>query len=164
MKRFFSILLIAVLSCSVAFAKDKKEEPLNYLIEGAGSVSGSSALVKVTIISKKKDGVDIDALERAAVHGVLFRGYTMNNGQLGGTSNQTPLAGTPDAEVKNSEFFKSFFDNSEYKSYVQSVGDSRRVIKSGKEYKISVTAEVRTGMLRTDLTKKGIIKGLGAGL
>ena len=77
MKKLTTLILALVLLIPVSVSAKKASggEVPQYQIEGAGMTSQSAQQVLVTIITKKKDNVkDID-LEKAAVHGVLFRDY-----------------------------------------------------------------------------------------
>ena len=139
-------------------AKDENTE-LNYEIEGAGTGTQGTYLVKVTVITKDKKIAD-ELIARSAVHGVLFRGFS--NKEL--RQHQRPLAGSAMVEAQHADFFKDFFaKNGMAKNYVAVVGGSRQVVKSGKEYKISTIVTVNKEQLHRDLEKAGIIKGLNSG-
>lgn len=156
-KRIFLTLMVLLTASAVAFAKD--DDKLNYEIEGAGTGSQGTYLVKVTVISKKSK-INDELIARCAVHGVLFRGF--NNKEL--RQNQRPLAGSPIVEAQHADFFKDFFaENGLAKNYVASVNGSRQVVKSGKQYKISTIVTVNKEQLHKDLESAGIIKGLNSG-
>lgn len=165
MKKIFTLLLMVLfIGSSVAVSK-KNDEGLtpNYQITGAGTSSGNADQVIVTIVSKKKDVTD-DQLGACAVHGVLFRDYddSTNAGGMGNHAKHA-IMGSPAQEQAHIDFFEPFFKNHDYKKYVQIVSDSRRVVKSGKEYKISAVVRVNTGVLKNDLKKQGLVKNLGSG-
>ena len=90
-KKFFLFLLAVVVAAATptAIAKDKKGGVNDYNIEGAGTGTQGTYLVKVTVITKDKKVSD-DAIKRAAVHGVLFRGFTDTTVRR----TQKPLAGS----------------------------------------------------------------------
>lgn len=156
-KRIFLTLMVLFTASAIAFAKD--DDKLNYEIEGAGTGSQGTYLVKVTVISKKSK-INDDLIALCAVHGVLFRGF--NNKEL--RQNQRPLAGSPMVEAQHADFFKDFFaENGTAKNYVASVNGSRQVIKAGKQYKISSIVTVNKEQLHKDLESAGIIKGLNSG-
>ncbi|MBS7396611.1 MAG: hypothetical protein KIG35_08035, partial [Prevotellamassilia sp.] len=72
--------LLTVCCFQPIWADDDK--PIEYDITSAGSGVQGTYLVKVYVNSKKKDLVDAD-LKYAAVHGVLFRGFSGSNGKPG---------------------------------------------------------------------------------
>lgn len=157
---FFAILLILLTATNVAYSKDKKSSIPNYTITASGA-QGTGKIVTVTIITNKPNNVNFDMLEKAAVHGLLFRGYMNSNGQLGGSNNIPPIMESPMDEVNKSDFFEPFFENGMYKSYVQEVGGSKRVMKVGKEHKVSGNVIVQEGTLRNDLIKAGVLQRFG---
>lgn len=166
MKKSKVLLLICFLIGALAVsAKDNSSEPAGqYQIQGAGVASGGSAVVSVSIVSKKADKVTEDMLIKAAVHGVLFRGYTDSSSSGYGTSSQHPaIMGSPAAYTQHIDYFEPFFSDGQYTGYAQYVDDSRRVVKSGKEYKVSAKVVVSTSSLRKDLEKLGLVNGLRSG-
>ncbi len=158
---FFAILITCSTICG---AKEKDEEKLSYQIEGAGTGTAGSDRIKITVLHKKKDKVTDDLLGKAAVHGVLFRGYTNNKSSgFGDGSDHRAMMGSGAAEIQHKDYFDSFFNDGTYMSYVQIVDETRRVVKSGKLYKVSSVVTVSTAQLRNDLQKAGILKGLNSG-
>lgn len=151
MKRVISFLLIML---TVLAASAKKDEGLNYEIQGAGVGSQGTYLVKVTVITKDKKLPDAD-LKLAAVHGVLFRGFSGERGS------QKALAGSPTNEAQHADFYKDFF-KSGASAYAAIVPGSRQVVKSGKEYRVSCNVTVNKDQLYKDLVDAGVIKGLNA--
>lgn len=150
----------------MALSAKKNGEGLapQYQLEGAGMTSNSAQQVKVTIISKKKDGVTDADLERAAVHGVLFRDYDdATNAGYGSLASHRAIMSSPTAEAEYIDFFEPFFKKGGYAKYVQLVGDSRRVVKAGKEWKVSAIVRVNTAQLKKDLEKQGMYKSLKGG-
>ncbi len=163
MRKTLLLLLLVTLGLSTAMAKGKEDAKLipEYQIEGGGAENASTALVKVTIVSKNKDFNELD-FARCAVHGVLFRGYTDVDQRSLSTRSKKPIMGSPMAEAQNADFFKSFFEGS-YVGYVQVQSDTRRVVKVGKEYKTKVAVAVSVAQLRRDLEQMGILKSLKSG-
>lgn len=160
-KHVLLILMLVTLITPTALCKDKddKNNELNYEIEGAGTGTQGTYLVKVTVFSKKSN-INDELIARCAVHGVLFRGF--NNKEL--RQKQNPLAGSAMAEAQHADFFKDFFSkNGLAKNYVSTVNSSRQVVKAGKQYKISTIVTVNKEELHRDLEKAGIIKGLNSG-
>lgn len=166
MKKLTTLILALVLLIPVSVSAKKASggEVPQYQIEGAGMTSQSAQQVLVTIITKKKDNVkDID-LEKAAVHGVFFRDYDdATNAGFGSVASYKAIMGSPTAEAEYADFFKPFFANGDFENYCQLVGESRRVVKAGKEWKVSAIVRVNTQTLKKDLRKQGMIKNLGSG-
>lgn len=162
MRKILLLLLFVTLGLSTAMAKDKKEDRLipEYQIEGAGVGNDVTSLVRVTIVSKSNAFNEHD-FARCAVHGVLFRGYSDATTSYMATP-QPPIMGSPMAEAQNADFFKSFFEGA-YAGYVEVISDSRKIVKVGKEFKSKVVVAVKSGLLRKDLEKMGLIKSLKSG-
>lgn len=164
MKKIFALLLaLAILSPSMALAK-KNDQGLvpEYQAQGAGMTTDNSRQVIISILSTKKDVTDAD-LAKAAVHAVLFRDYDdMTNSGYGSVVSQKSLL-DPTVEKERVDFFEPFFKNGDYMNYVQVVSDSRRVLKSGKLFKISAKVRVNATALSKLLQKQGIRKNLSTG-
>ncbi len=147
------------MSLLIALTALAKDNVLDYQIEGAGGNAGMD-LVKVTIVSKKSD-IKEEQFGRCAIHGILFRGYSTAS-SFGLSGNRAPLMGSPLAEQQHADFFSSFFDDT-YKGYIQVMSDTRRVVKVGKEYKVTSVVAVSVSNLRRDLEKIGILKSINSG-
>lgn len=155
MQRFVTFLFGLLLGIFAAIADNKIPE---YEISGAGTGAQGTYLVKVSILTKNKKQPDSE-LARAAVHGVLFRGFS--NKEL--RQNQKPLAGSAAVEAQHTDYFNNFFsDGGAYINYVETVSGSREVVKSGKQYKVSDIVTVNKEQLRKDLEAAGIIRGLNS--
>lgn len=166
MRKSILLLMLAVLGVLVMDAKKPEAVIPEYQIEGAGNARGDEALVKVSIITKDKNKVTDAMLGNAAVHGVLFKGYTDTNTQgWGGASTHPALAGSPTAYSEHIDFFEPFFANGDANNYVRIVEDQRGVTKVGKDYKVSAVVRVSTGQLKKDLQSKNVnvIRGLNSG-
>lgn len=157
-------LAIAMMLPSAALAKKNDEKIVpEYQVEGAGTTSGNSRLVRVYILSKKKDVTD-EQLGTCAVHAVLFRDIDDLAGSgFGSTSSHKAIMQSPSAEAQHIDFFEPFFRNGDCNKYVQVVSDSRRVVKTGKQYKTSAEVRVNTTQLKKDLKTQGMVKDLGSG-
>ena len=155
--RFCSLLLILVgLCCSFAADGKHKNSVPNYEISGAGTGSQGSYLVSVTVISKKNNPND-DVFKRAAVHGVLFRGFSNTEHR----QMQKPLAGNASNEAQHADFYQEFFsETGNAGNYASIVDSSRKVVKSGKDYRVTVTVSVSKEELRSYLESLGILRGL----
>jgi len=153
---FYIFALVCVIF--TAYGKDKEVIP-QYEITGAGTGSQGTYLVNVTVISKKNNPDD-DIIKRAAVHGVLFKGFSNKEHR----QTQKPLAGSSANEAQHVDFYKNFFSESGSASgYASIVEGSREVIKSGKKYRVTVTVSVNKEELRSYLESLGILKGLNSG-
>lgn len=159
MKRFLSILTMILMV--MPFVNGKSNEPLipEYTIQGVGA-NGTSKTVVVTILTKKPDKLDFDTFKRAAVHGVLFKGYMKQKGQMGGGSHTPALMKKASAEQQHADFFESFFKNKEYNSYVDCIGSSRRVVKVGKEHQVSCSITYDEKALREAMQEAGVLKNM----
>lgn len=160
-------LAVALIMPTGALAKktDYNDEGLvpEYQVEGAGSTSDNSQLVRVYILSKKKNVTD-DQLGRCAVHAVLFRDIDdVTNAGYGSVASKKAIMRTPAAEAQYIDFFEPFFRNGDCNKYVQLVSNSRRVVKVGKQYKTSAEVKVNTAQLKKDLKSQGMVKDLGSG-
>lgn len=155
-------LLLFALICgiSTAYSKDKDKGGVpQYEITGAGTGSQGTYLVDVTVISEKNNP-DGNIIKRAAVHGVLFRGFSSKEHR----QMQKPLAGGAANEAQHVDFYKDFFSESgSAPNYAYIVDGSRKVIKSGKKYHVSVTVSVNKEALRSYLESLGILKSLNSG-
>lgn len=159
----FFTLLMSCFALSVQAKTEAKGLVPEYQLEGAGMTTNNSQQVTVSILSNKKDVTDAD-LGKCAVHGVLFRDYedTTNSG-FGSTATHKAIMGSPTKETEFYDFFSNFFNNGDYSKYVQVVSDTRRVVKVGKQYKISAKVRVNSNALKEDLKKQGMLKDLGSG-
>lgn len=159
-KRFISLFLCFVVFCgfSTVYCKDKNPIP-QYELTGAGTGNQGTYLVNVTVVSKKNNPDD-NIVKRAAVHGVLFKGFSSKEHR----QMQKPLAGSANNEVQHIDFYNYFFSESgNALNYASIIGGSRKVIKSGKEYRVTVTVSVNKDELRSYLESLGILKGLNNG-
>lgn len=165
MKKIVSLFLLFLMLTPALVMAKKDDQGLvtEYQLEGAGMTSDNAQQVKISILSKKKDVSDAQ-LEASAVHGILFRDYDdATNSGYGSVASHKCLMGTPTAEAQHIDFFEPFFKNGDYAKYVQLVSDSRRVVKVGKQYKVSAIVRVNSTQLRKDLKKQGLAKDLGSG-
>ena len=159
-KKLF-LFVVALLLCVVPIeAKKQSGETLTYEIEGAGTGTQGTYLVKVWALTSDNKPSD-DLLMKCAVHGVLFRGFA--NKEL--RQSQKPLAGSPMAEQQHVDFFTDFFaDGGLYKSYATMVSGQREGVKIAKrKYKVGAVVTVNKEQLLKDLQAAGIIKGLNTG-
>ena len=155
-------ILSLLLLFAATFALEAKDDATEwrYDIECAGSGEQGTYLIKVWTYSKKAN-VPSDLMKKNAVHGIIFRGFS---GQQGCTS-QKPIAQTPSVYQEKEDFFKAFFANGgTFLKYANITSPTPETVKVGKnEYKVGVVISVSKDLLRKDLEAAGIIKGLGAG-
>ena len=119
--------------------------------------------MKIVIVSKDKKVSDAE-ISKCAVHAILFRDYDdASNTGFGSVAHHRALMGTPTAMQQHIDFFEPFFRNGDCNNYVQIVGNTRRVVKAGKQWKVSTEVRVNERQLKKDLEKQGYIKNLGTG-
>ncbi len=156
--RVLLLFFLAVMAFSVVNAKERDALP-QYEIIGAGTGVQGTYLVNVTVISKKKNPDD-NLIKRVAVHGVLFKGFSSKEYR----QMQKPLAGSASNEAQHADFYKGFFSESgNAANYASIIDGSRKVVKSGKKYRITVTLSVNKDELRSYLESLGIMKNLNSG-
>jgi len=153
------VILFVIMGLFMFSAKAQKSENLRYDIECAGNGTQGSYLIKVWVYSKS-GSMNMETLKKHAVHGVIFKGYAGKTGCV----QQRPLANSPEIEQQKADFFNAFFNNDNaFSKYATEVGGSMERIKIGKEYKYGAVFSVSKDMLRQDLEKAGIIRGLNTG-
>lgn len=159
--RLYSIVLSALLLIGVSFVSNAKKKNLDviptYEITSGGTGVQGTYLVEVTLIGEEKNPTE-GQMKRAAVHGVLFRGFQ------GDRQHQRPLAGSAANEAQHADFYGDFFVNGGMaETYATVVPGSRSVTKSGKEYRVKEKIQVNKDALLKDLQKNGQIRGLNNG-
>jgi hypothetical protein len=155
---YLVLLLAGVLAPFNGFAQDG----WRYDIDCAGAGATGTYLVKIHVYAKKS-GVSVDEFKKNAVHGVLFKGYSGN--AVAGCTSQKALVSNPATYQDRIDFFNIFFQTKggDYLKYATVVSNTPEVVKTGKEYKVSMIVSVAKDMLRSDLEKAGVIKGLSSG-
>lgn len=150
----FLLYLTAFWQGSIINGKDLPE----YEIEGAGTATQGNYLVRTTVLTKNKKISDKE-IARAAVHGVLFRGFSDSSNRI----SQKPLAGNAANEAQHIDFYSAFFDEKgSAANYASVLNGSRTIIKVDKKYKISAIVTVNKELLHKYLEEAGIIKGLNS--
>ena len=154
MKRIISLLFLFA-SCAVGvFAGN--DNVLKYDIQGAGSGSEGTLLVKVYVYGKVVSDAD---LKCAAVHGVVFRGCEGNESG----AYQPPMA-SPKAEADYASFCDTFFSaDGLCQNYASIIDGSYERVKTKKGYKIGAILQVDKTALRKDLEDVGLVKSLSTG-
>ena len=147
------LALAAMVVLSVASVAGKSK--FSYEIMGAGSGLEGTCLVKVYVYGNASDA----ELKKAAVHGVIFRGYS---GTMSGAS-QPPMA-SPQVEETHREFFEAFMDEKGgCQNYASIVPGSYDRVKTAKGRKTGAVVQVMRTSLRQDLEKQGVINSLSSG-
>lgn len=159
MKRIVLLLLIAIFTIPFhSDAKGKADSPMAYEIIGSGTGTQGTYLVEISYHTKDKKISD-QALKRAAVHGVLFRGFS----NPAARQSQKPLAGGPANEAQHIDFYKEFFsEKGTAADYANLVPGSRSVKKVNKEYVVTATVTVNKETLAKYLQQMGVIRGLNS--
>lgn len=150
-------LFFVMLSIMSLQAKKVDITQTRYDIEGVNTGTQGNFLVKVYIYTNKGEATT-EQIKYAAVHGVLFRGFSGK-----GFANQKALA-RPEIEKQKADFFNAFWSNGDYlqfASIINAVADRMKI--SGKEYKIGAIVSVSKESLRKTLESSGIIRGLNSG-
>lgn len=152
-----AVLLFVFLSFSFA-ELDAKSRIRNtkYDIEGVETGQQGTYLVKVYVFTKKAS-VTSEEFKFAAVHGVIFRGFSCK-----GFGTQKPIA-KPETQAQYVDFFNAFFDNGDYTAFAQVVNPVADRVKVGKEYKIAAIVSVSKDELRKVLEGAGVIRSLNSG-
>lgn len=143
-----------------AMAKKTAEQNVpEYFIEGAGTGMQGTYMVNVTVVGKNAKDITDDMIARAAVHGVLFKGFA-NKEQR---QTQKPLAGSATNEAAHADYYSSFFQpGGVARNYVEVVQSSRKIKKVDKNYHVTATVTVNKEQLRKDLEDAGVVKGLNS--
>lgn len=159
LKTILTHILVVFIAATTSFdaaAKGLDKLIVSYDIEGAGVGTQGTYLVKVTVIQKSANDVELP-LKLAAVHGVLFRGFS------GERQVQKPLAGSAAAEAEHLEFYTDFFDETgSAKNYASIISGSITTAKAGKNYQITATLSVQKEALRKYLEDQGVIRSLNS--
>lgn len=154
LKRFLLICAALVTSVCAALSAELPD----YQLAGAGVGNQGTYLVSISVLGKKKN-INDDLLARCAVHGVLFKGFS------DATTRKTykPIAGSASTEGAHADYFEKFFEEGgAAANYVTFVNSSRRIVKSGKQHKVTVTVTINKDQLRKDLEEAGVIRGLNS--
>lgn len=139
-------------------AASKEEKATRYDLECAGTGSDGSYLIKVWSYVKNPKKATLNVVKRNAVHGVIFRGFSGNQG----CTSQRPMVKSPAIEEEQADFFQHFFaDGGAYTKFAAITGVPE-VIKVGKEYKVGYVVSVTKDALRKALEEAGIVKGLSS--
>lgn len=151
------LLLSILLALLSAMGMSKSDSPLQYDIEAAGTGTQGTYLVRVWVYSKSGKVSDTD-IKRAAVHGIIFRGFAAGEGSPA----QRPIASSPTVETQHTDYFTAFFKGT-HEQFANIVTGSQRRTKLPKGYKSGAVVQVQKDALRHELEEAGIVRGLSSG-
>jgi len=155
-KIFTAFVLMMLILCPTPIsAKDKENVALSYDIKCAGNPQQGYYLVEVTAYVPKKGDISMDLIRKCAVHGVIFSGFS---GEQGCRAQKAMLNATQ--EQQHADFFNAFFKN-DYLHFASAVDPNLSTVKVGKRYAVTATIQVAKDELRETLEKAGIIRKLG---
>lgn len=137
------------------YGKDKDNQDLCYDIKCAGTGQQGFYLIEVTAYADKKNQVNMDLVKKCAVHGVIFSGFS---GEQGCKPQKAMLNATK--EQQHADFFNAFFKN-DYLRFASAVDPSLSTMKVGKRYAVTATIQVAKDELRNMLEEAGILRKLG---
>ncbi|MCC8037874.1 MAG: hypothetical protein LIP02_07060 [Bacteroidales bacterium] len=160
-RRFLAGALVALAAavCVPTAAAKPDVQSMAYEIVSDGQSEQGWCMVKVTVVTdSKKDAQEMATVEAAAVHGVLFKGFAGTSVQ--GSTGEPALL-SPTVEAEHADYFKAFFKNDDWRSYVSAVSPSVTVAKRGKKWAGTATVKVNKKALRKTLEGAGIMRSLG---
>mgnify|MGYP006988840766 FL=1 len=138
-------------------AMAKVDKIPQYDITGAGSGTEGTVLVKVYVYGKSVSDQD---LKRAAVHGVVFRGFSSGNA----SGARQPAMAPPTAEADNAAFCEAFFaTDGQCQSFATIVAGSYDRVNTPKGYKCGAILQIDKASLRKELEKAGVVRSLSSG-
>lgn len=156
-KKAFCLLIAIISLCSTTFQAREPEQP-TFSIEGVGTATQGTYLVKVSLVTKNRNVSDRE-LVSAAVRGVLFRGFSDPTSRV----TQKPLAGSAANEAQHAQFYSEFFGkNGTASEYGSVLSGSRTVVKAEGKYKVSATVSIQKETLLKYLQDAGIVKSLNS--
>jgi hypothetical protein len=144
----FIIIILGLHSCSPKLQPYSGE--VNFLYkEAQGTIA-----VKSTGYGKNQMEAVADA-QKNAFKVLLFKG-------LPGTELNVPLIENEnDSKSKHEDYFKKFFDQGNYKTFMMSSNESSNLIKMKGTKKIIVDVKINYNSLRKDLEQNQLIRKFG---
>lgn len=154
MKKIFFLLQLLALLPIAATAQGNGYGLPRYDLASYGIGKEGTYTAKISVYQKKPDKETDRVLRRCAVHGVIFKGLTADDGG----QTQRPMVSI-EQEKKNADFFNNFFaDDALCLRYATVIDGSLRVEKvSKKEYCIHAIVVIKKDDLRHYLEEKHII-------
>ena len=150
-KKIVSFLL-ALMIIPMCYAKPLSKD-YNYNIAGVAIAQEGYYLVEISAIVDKKKKATIELAKKCAIHGCLFKGFSVDN------IAQKPMVISPSVEDENPDFFNKLFEE-QYKRYTNCTHPIQ-IVKVGKQYRVTAIVLVSKELLRKDLESAGIIRKLG---
>lgn len=127
-----------------------------YDIYGAGEAKSGYYLVEINAYVQKKKEINKEITKRCALHGVLFKGYPASKGN----ASKPALIKDNALESEKEAYFKTLIEEN-FDNYTSMANDFMKVVKEGKQYRITTFVLVNVSKLRKDLEKENIIRTLG---
>ena len=159
MKKTILLCCMAFLMVSCSTMKPKQVS-YQYDLKCAGMASDGSYIVQITSFGKTMKEAREQAI-KDAVHGVLFKGIAGNGP---GCTPQRPIVSDPTIELSRADYFTTFFaDGGSYLRYVSVSPNSVSPTKVSGGYSATLILTINKDLLRKDLEKAGIIRGLSTG-
>lgn len=117
------------------------------------------------IIEVQSKGANVekatDEALKYAVRGLLFDGIPGSSTNR--IQSQQPLVKDPEVKIAKQEYFQNFFNNGDYRQYVETVPSIMpQTLKTKDGYRVTVSVILKKQLLRKRLEKDGIIKSLAS--
>jgi hypothetical protein len=143
--------LMILISCSPKIIPSAEVNYLGKGQQGTINVSSIGYGKKMGDIEEVKKNAEINAFNT-----LLFRG-------IPGTDLQNAMLGTNESEIKskNSDYFKSFFNNNRYRTFIMSSNPTSSLFKEKGYNKITIVMKINIYSLRKDLEQNGVIRKFG---
>jgi hypothetical protein len=146
--KFLFVITLGLQSCSPKLQPYSAE--VNFIYKEA---TGTIAVKSTGYGNNQTDAVS-DA-QKNAFKVILFKG-------LPGTELNIPLIENEnEAKLKHSDYFKEFFDDYNYKTFMMSSTESSNLIKMKGLNKITVDVKINYNSLRKDLEQHKLIRKFG---
>lgn len=139
--------------CCYSFSYDFKT---SYEISCAGEGKTGYYLVEVSAFVTKKGDINNELTKKCAIHGVLFKGYAGGNDCV----SKPAMIKDENIEKLHSDYFKTLLEE-KYGYYTSMANDFVKVVKVGKQYKVTTIVQVNASQLRKDLERDKIIRSIG---
>lgn len=148
LKSILTIILLSLISCGPKLQSNSGE--VNFLYKDA---EGSIAVKSVGYGTNRENAV-IDA-QKNAFKILLFRG-------IPGTDLNVPLIDNEnEAKLKNTNYFKNFFEEGNYKTFMMSSTESSNLVKVNGVKKIVIDIKINYNSLRKNLEQNQLVRKFG---
>lgn len=145
----FCISLLMTLTC---FAQSGLQN-FDYDIVGVDIAKEGYYLVEVSAMVDKKKEATIDIAKKCAIHGCLFKGFTLDR------ISQRAIISSPKDVEEHTDYLNKLISE-QYNVYTSSLQPAL-VVKVGKRFRVKATIAVAKEILRKDLEKAGVVRKLG---